>query len=135
VPIGAEGRRDDDDDRALPAVDPLRYQTPAASPRPSTGVPVRTGEWLTVKVRYQEPEGNRSRLITQPVRTVATRQAHLPFASAVAEFGLLLRESRPEAGRWNALVGRLERLPSTGARGADREALTELVTLAASMKR
>jgi Ca-activated chloride channel family protein len=136
VPVGAErGRDDDDGDLARPVVDPLRYQTSAPVVRPAASAQAKNGEWLTVKVRYQEPEGNRSRLISVPVRAAATRQVHLPFASAVAEFGMLLRESRPELERWEALMRRFERMNVSGARAADREAVSELVALAASMKK
>jgi Ca-activated chloride channel family protein len=49
---------------------------------------------LTVKVRFKDPDGDTSRLL----RRVLTNQpaamtANLGFASAVAEFGMLIRES------------------------------------------
>jgi Ca-activated chloride channel family protein len=54
------------------------------------------GELLTVSVRCKKPDGDESRLYTYPV----TGQAYSPamsedmsFAAAVAEFGMLLRES------------------------------------------
>lgn len=72
-------------------IDPLRYQ---ASLGP---VPRRTdhGELAFVKVRYKDPDGRESRLITKPVQANAVRSASpdLRFASAVAGFGMLLRES------------------------------------------
>jgi Ca-activated chloride channel family protein len=50
-----------------------------------------------VKLRYQSPEGGPSRLITAPVRDLdrADRGVSddLGFAEAVAEFGMLLRNS------------------------------------------
>lgn len=75
----------------VPGVDPLRYQTP---PR-SSDAP--RGELLTVKLRYQAPEGGPSRLITTPVRDLERTDRgvsdDLGFAEAVAEFGMLLRNS------------------------------------------
>lgn len=55
------------------------------------------GEMMFVKIRYKEPHGHRSRLLTFPVRD-ADRDFHsasreFRFAAAVAEFGLILRES------------------------------------------
>jgi Ca-activated chloride channel family protein len=72
----------------VPAVDPLKYQRPAAA----TGT--ARGELMTVKVRYKEPDGNRSRLLTFAVPNRPSETAvNLGFASAVAEFGMLLRRS------------------------------------------
>ena len=67
----------------------LRYQR--VELRPGAG-----DEWLTVQLRYKEPDGATSRLLTHPVR--ARRPAAEPtgdfrFATAVAAFGLVLRES------------------------------------------
>ena len=79
-------------DEPVPRVDPLRYQQIA--PLPGVGV----DEVLAVKLRYKRPGESGSRLLT---RTLTTSPAggHNPsdafrFASAVAEFGLLLRDSR-----------------------------------------
>lgn len=55
-------------------------------------------ELMTVKLRYKEPEGTTSRLLTMGVldsqKAVAEASDNLRFASAVAQFGLLLRDSR-----------------------------------------
>jgi Ca-activated chloride channel family protein len=72
-----------------PAVDPLRYQqagvrTPVADSR----------ELATVKVRYKAPGGEASRLLSRVILNVNTpASVNLGFASAVAEFGMLLRNS------------------------------------------
>ena len=73
-------------------VDPLKYQRPANQPEPSAIVP--SSELMTVKVRYKRPDGDTSTLVTVPVagrNSAAPR--HVGFAAAVAEFGMLLRES------------------------------------------
>ncbi len=89
-----------------------------------------------MKVRYQEPEGQTSRLITQPLRFAAgARPVHLPFAAAVAEYGLLLRDARASAARWDGLARRLASLPVPATRMADRDAVAELVALARGLKR
>lgn len=133
VPVGVEAADDDDTNR--PLVDPLRYQ-PAPERRQVRQPASPNQEWLTVKVRYQEPEGRTSRLIERPVGPVAgVRAQHLPFAAAVAEFGQLLRDPRVERGRWDALVRRLERMMVPAGRAADRTEVLELVTLAAGLSR
>jgi Ca-activated chloride channel homolog len=74
-------------------VDPLKYQRPA-NPPPVATVIVPSSELMTVKVRYKKPDGETSTLVTVPVagrNSAAPR--HLGFAAAVAEFGMLLRES------------------------------------------
>ena len=53
-------------------------------------------EWLTVSVRYKEPEGAKSRLIEHPVTGEAYQKHNSDnwlFASAVAEFGMILKDS------------------------------------------
>ncbi|MGD9561355.1 MAG: von Willebrand factor type A domain-containing protein [Pyrinomonadaceae bacterium] len=55
-------------------------------------------ELMTVKLRYKDPEGSASKLLTIGVRnsgsTIVNASDNLRFASAVAQFGLLLRDSR-----------------------------------------
>jgi Ca-activated chloride channel family protein len=76
----------------VPGVDPLRYQTPLA-----TTEQVGNGELLTVKVRYKEPDADVSLLIEARVRDRETDFADASndyrFASAVASFGMILRNS------------------------------------------
>jgi Ca-activated chloride channel family protein len=55
-------------------------------------------ELLTVKLRYKEPDGRESKLLTQGLldrgNSIENASDNLKFASAVAEFGMLLRGSR-----------------------------------------
>ncbi len=49
---------------------------------------------MTVKLRYKQPDGDTSKLISVAVRDrVGELTPNLGFAAAVAEFGMLLRES------------------------------------------
>ena len=49
---------------------------------------------MTVKLRYKRPDGGRSQQMEAVVKAVASPLGpNLGFASAVAEFGMLLRES------------------------------------------
>jgi Ca-activated chloride channel family protein len=53
---------------------------------------------MTVKLRYKQPDGTESILMTQPVldESISLDQAsdNFKFSAAVAEFGLLLRDSQ-----------------------------------------
>jgi Ca-activated chloride channel family protein len=75
------------------SVDSLKYQTPGIKPEAR-----ESSEALTVKFRYKEPDGSRSKLIVQTVsRNLRGREAssdNFRFSAAVAEFGMLLRDSK-----------------------------------------
>ncbi|HVS54318.1 MAG TPA: von Willebrand factor type A domain-containing protein [Opitutaceae bacterium] len=96
VPVGAETKTD----AVAPAVDDLKYQ-PRANARP-TKKDVASGsatsaELLTVKVRYKKPDGLISRKLEFPLtdagRHFLEASADFKFAAAVAEFGMILRDS------------------------------------------
>lgn len=59
---------------------------------------IQSDELLTVKFRYKEADGTKSKLITNSIATkdISTEitSENLMFSSSVAEFGLLLRESK-----------------------------------------
>ena len=81
VPVGVEV--------TVPGIDPLKYQT---TPRPMPGA--ASDELMTVKLRYKQPDGDVSQLISVPVRDRAgALTPNLGFAAALAEFGMLLRKS------------------------------------------
>lgn len=66
----------------------LKYQT--------TGTLVDSSELLTVNLRYKAPNGNKSTLLSYPVDAdsyVGELSETLSFAAAVAEFGMVLRDS------------------------------------------
>jgi Ca-activated chloride channel family protein len=74
------------------AVDPLKYQAAPGFSRAAGG-----GEILTLKVRYKEPAGSKSRLLEFPVVDAGMQfeeaSADFKFAAAVAQFGMILRDS------------------------------------------
>jgi Ca-activated chloride channel family protein len=71
------------------SVDPLKYQD-RSRPNPAA----QSGELMTVKLRYKQPDGDVSRLISRVVHDrVESLTPQLGFAAAVAEFGMLLRKS------------------------------------------
>ncbi|MCF8296561.1 MAG: VWA domain-containing protein [Saprospiraceae bacterium] len=59
---------------------------------------IQSDELLTVKFRYKEPDGTKSKLITKSISTEdissEITSENLLFSSSVAEFGLLLRDSK-----------------------------------------
>ena len=67
-------------------VDALKYQ----QQNPVTG---NTDEAMTVKLRYKQPDGDTSTLSAVAVKDTTSSTPELGFASAVAEFGMLLRDS------------------------------------------
>lgn len=81
--------------KGTPSVDPLRYQK---------NKPVKTSsseELLTVKFRYKKPKESKSKLIVKHLNdnSVSLKNAseNFKFSAAVAEFGLLLRNSKDKA--------------------------------------
>jgi Ca-activated chloride channel family protein len=115
-------------------VDPLKYQRPAE--RAPARVAVPSSELMTVKVRYKKPDGSASALVTVAVSGHDTSSPrNLGFAAAVAEFGMLLRDS-PYKGEaaWQNVVSLVQR-----HRGADgdgyRAEFSRLVDLAAALDR
>ena len=73
-------------------IDPLKYQqvTPTDA--------AKGGELLTLKVRYKQPDGDTSRELSYPIadstRAMSDAPADFRFAAAVAEFGMMLRDSK-----------------------------------------
>jgi len=84
VPVGVNT------DVTIRMPDSLRYQRNNVQST-SAGGP----ELLFVKVRYKRPDGDESRLLSQPVLAQAGQapSVDFQFQAAVAEFGLLLRNS------------------------------------------
>jgi autotransporter-associated beta strand protein len=77
-------------------VDTFKYQTPPAAPAASPDTP-KSPELLTVKLRYKAPEGATSQLIEVPVTdkktTLVAATPEFKFTTAVAAYGLMLRQS------------------------------------------
>ena len=96
IPVGADSPAL----TSLPTVDPLRYQantTPEPDFEPSEAAQDVGDELLFVKLRYKQPDGDTSQLLTHAIRPADTPMARAStdtqFAAAVAAFGMLLRES------------------------------------------
>lgn len=107
IPVGVET------DVEIRGTDPLRYQTPPARSTTSLGA-----ELGYVKVRYKKPGSETSVLLEQPVPARSgSASADFNFASAVAGFGMLLRESEFRGNLTPAQVIELAR----AGRGADAD--------------
>src|SRR6185503_11248198 len=84
----------------------LKYQQ-----QPRTTAAARNNDLMTVAVRFKQPDGRDSERVSQTVRnTPRPMTGNLGFASAVAEFGMLLRGSE-HAGRasYAAVIDRARR--------------------------
>ncbi|NEO22681.1 MAG: VWA domain-containing protein [Moorea sp. SIO4A5] len=84
IPVGAKTNV------KLPDIDPLKYQSNAASTTNSK-------ELMQVKLRYKEPDGNTSQLLTYPLVDKAVKlddaSDNFKFSAAIASFGMVLRDS------------------------------------------
>jgi Ca-activated chloride channel family protein len=96
------------------AGDSLTYQTVSIRPSART-----SSELLTLRLRYKTPTGSRSRLFSLPLvdRARGAGGEDFRFASAVAAFAMLLRDSEHRGTATFDQVLALAR----GARGEDRE--------------
>jgi Ca-activated chloride channel family protein len=115
---------------SLPSIDPLKYQSPKVS-REET----YSDELLTIKVRYKKPDGNTSMLLEKPVKSTAYdiegASENLRFAAAVAEFGMILRESEFKGSSSLESAAKLAK----SARGEDEDGYrSELVRLIETVK-
>ncbi|MEO8451928.1 MAG: von Willebrand factor type A domain-containing protein [Gemmatimonadota bacterium] len=119
VPVGVET------DVKVGSVDPLKYQGEARSRMGSD-------EWYTVKLRYKPPTSNTSLKLERVVRGDSkSPSADFRFASSVAEFGMVLRES--EFRGQASLAAVLDR--ARRARGDDEEGYrAEFIRLVESVR-
>ena len=113
----------------LTKVDDLKYQ---ANPTAPTN---KNPELCTIKLRYKQPDGDKSKLLEQAVadKTSAAEQGSENFrlAAAVAEFGLLLRDSEYKGKATYMHAAQLAR----SAKGVDRNGYRrELIEMMEAMQ-
>ncbi|MBN1396505.1 MAG: von Willebrand factor type A domain-containing protein [Bacteroidetes bacterium] len=105
-----------DQETNIQNIDSLKYQTIVVKPES-----FNADEMLTVKLRYKLPEESTSNLITKPVRKSIKRfddaSRNLRFASSVAMFGMMLRDSKEKGDSSYDLI--LENVKRS--LGADKE--------------
>jgi Ca-activated chloride channel family protein len=111
----------------LPSVDPLKYQRTQMARGTAD-------ELMTVKIRYKEPDADVSRLITSTVRDrTGELTPRAGIASAVAEFGMLLRNSEHKgSATWAGAAALARRHRGDDADGYRAE-FVRLVELAGSL--
>ena len=120
---------------SVPPVDTLKY---SANER-STNERSTSSEMLTVKLRYKKPDGDKSDLVecavTDDSGDFAKASPDFKFAAAVAEFGMILRDSEHKG---NGTFGAVLEWANEG-KGADangyRAGFIELVRKAHTLKR
>jgi Ca-activated chloride channel family protein len=121
---------------------PLKYQkAPEKKPEPKPeGLTdaAATGELLTVKLRFKEPTGDKSELIEFPLKQEPKRfgaaSENLRFAAAVAEFGMLLRNSQYRGGATLSAVEEIATAASSHDPSGYRAEFVELVKKAEGLK-
>jgi len=122
IPIGVTSNA------KLTAIDPLKYQKPTA-----IATEFRN-ELMQVKLRYKEPKEDISKLIAQPITDSKAgyyASANLRFASAVAAFGMVLRESEYKGKLTLDIVSKL----ASQSKGEDKEGYrSEFIRLAEAYK-
>jgi secreted protein with Ig-like and vWFA domain len=105
---------------SLAGVDPLRYQVQPPASEPREKAP-HADELFLLRLRYKAPDGDQSKLLELPVkdtdREFNQASADFKFATAVAGYGMLLRNS-PHKGDLN--WDKVSRLAEAGL-GPDRE--------------
>lgn len=115
-------------------VDDLKYQSKTVPNANAT-----TGELMTVKIRYKQPDGKTSKLLSRSVANqtveLAKTSADLRWATAIAGFGMLLRES-PHRGNlsWKQVQAMAEAAIGTDTDGYRKQAI-ELIKRASTASR
>jgi Ca-activated chloride channel family protein len=112
-------------------VDPLKYSASETS--------TSSNEILTVKLRYKKPDENKSELIERTVTdtsgTFESAPIDLKFAAAVAEFGMILRDSEYKGNGTLEAVLEWAREGKGGDANGYRAGFIELVRKAQALKR
>ncbi len=128
VPAGAKT------EVSLPSIDDLKYQTKSHLSKAAG-----SDELLTLKLRYQQPEGSKSTLLEFPVkggaRSFDDASADFRFAAAVAQFGLLLRNSAHKGGANFDAVLEIATEGAKKDKTGYRQEFLELVRMAKTLKR
>jgi len=123
VPAGAES------DVTASPVDDLRYQRKSKPTKEA-----QSGELLTLKIRYKEPDGDTSTKLTFPVEDDGKRfgqaSQDFRFAASVASFGMLLRDSQHKGNATYAGVLEIATEAASGDTSGYRQEFLEMVARA-----
>ncbi|WP_375559468.1 von Willebrand factor type A domain-containing protein [Bernardetia sp. OM2101] len=90
IPVGVKSE-------FFPSVDDLRYQKEDSKIKESYTAAASSDELLNLKLRYKKPDENTSNLIVSPLKDenikLEKTSDNFRFSAAVAEFGMILRNS------------------------------------------
>ncbi len=115
------------------AIDDLKYQK-----KPALSTAAASNELATVKLRYKRPQEAESRplsvVVTDTTEPAPALSPNLGFAAAVAEFGMILRDSESKGDSNLAQVVELARRYKGEDRDAYRGEFIHLVELAAELR-
>lgn len=120
----------------IPSIDPLKYS--AFAPGTVSGATADrqvSDEWLTVKLRYKQPSADVSVPFDVAVtpRDVKQINGDLRFATAVAAFGMVLRESEYRGAASYPMALQLARISRGDDPHGHRAELIRLIELAQSL--
>ncbi len=124
---------------SLKSIDPLKYQSDPENPEVTKKVKADlSAELMTIKLRYKEPDGNTSTKVEIPVKGIVLdleeTSDNFRYSAAIAEFGMILRNSQYKVDASMEQVINLAK----NARGEDEEGyrseFLKLVKLADTMK-
>jgi Ca-activated chloride channel family protein len=120
----------------VPPVDPLKYPS---NERSTSTRSTSSNEMLTVKLRYKKPDGDKSELVERAVTDTDGKFENAPvdlkFAAAVAEFGMILRDSEYRGNGTFAAVLEWAREGKGSDANGYRAGFIELVRKAQALKR
>jgi Ca-activated chloride channel family protein len=125
APVGQNGP-------VVPPIDELKYQV-----RAQVSEAAGHGELLTLKLRYKEPAGETSTLLSFPLKNAsqsfADADRDFQFAAAVASFGMLLRDSKYKGNATFASVLEVAGPAAQHDPGGYRQEFLQLVRKAAEL--
>lgn len=126
IPVGVQ-------DSFTRSVDPLKYQ------QTERKQVIASGEVMTLKIRYKEPEGLESKRVVHTLsngsQSLVDASDNFRFAAAVAEFGMLLRNSAFKQGAGFDQVISLAKSGKGPDRNGYRSEFIKLVETASGMAR
>lgn len=124
---------------ATASVDPLKYQASAATAESQVTTADLKDELLTLKLRYKQPDGDESQLATFPItdqdRKFAESSKDFAWATAVAAFGMILRDSQHKGTATLPAVLEIAQSSKGEDRSGYRAEFIRLVQTAMELKR
>ncbi len=118
----------------LDSVDALKYQKPVKQQNVKLDF---AGELMNIKLRYKQPNGDVSKLLVHPVmdadKTILNASSNMRFAAAVAQFGMLLRNSEFKGSGGYELVKQLASNATANDLEGYRKEFVEMVSKAKAL--